>query len=156
MSCEKLAERDGEFKFLLQSFIKEHSSVNGLTNMGTVRSLYDMILDHARSFVSSKGDINKAVADKAKTNGCFHCGSKEHWQADCPKKDDQCYGKGQPAQAGVNVPQPAAKGKVKGQSKGQYKGQSGDRQAAGVPKGKGKSGRKGSGKKGGKAEKGQV
>ena len=43
LSCEKLAERDGEFKFQLQSFVKEHSSVNGLVNMDTVKSLYDMI-----------------------------------------------------------------------------------------------------------------
>ena len=66
MSCEKLAEKDGEFKFLLQSFIKEHSSVNGLVNMKTVRSLYDMILDHARSYVVAKVEVNKAAADKAR------------------------------------------------------------------------------------------
>ena len=146
-------EKDGDFKFLLQSFIKEHSSVNGLVTMDTVKSLYDMILDHARSFVSASAEVSKAAADKAKTSGCFHCGSKDHWQADCPKREDQGYGKGQPAQAGVNVPQPAAKGKVKGQAKGQWKGQSGDKQAAGVSKGKGKSGKKGSGKKGGKGGK---
>ena len=153
MSCEKLAEKDGQFKFLLQSFRREHSSVNGLVTMDTVRSLYDMILDHSRSFVSARVEVSKAVADKAKTSGCFHCGSKDHWQADCPKRDDQGYGKGQPAQAGVNVPQQAAKGKAKGQAKGQSKGQPGDKQAAGAPKGKGKSGRKGSGKKGGKGGK---
>ena len=50
MSCEKLAEKDGEFKFQLQSFIKEHSSVNGLVDKDTVKQLYGMILDQARVY----------------------------------------------------------------------------------------------------------
>ena len=62
MSCEKLAEKDSEVKFLLQSFIKEHSSVNGLVDDTTVTSLYDMILDHARAYVVVKPDVSKAVA----------------------------------------------------------------------------------------------
>ena len=64
LSCEKLCERDGEFKFQLQSFIKEHISVNGLVNMDTVKSLYDMILEHARSYITVKAETDGANADK--------------------------------------------------------------------------------------------
>ena len=136
MSCEKLAEKDGEFKFLLQSFIKEHSSVNGLVNMDIVKSLYDMILDHARSYVVVNPVVNKAVIDKTKASGCFNFGSADHWCADCPhpKKDDQNNGKGQSSKPGPSGSQPIAKGKSKGQSKGQSTGQT-----AGGAKGKGKS-----------------
>ena len=122
--------------------------MNGLVNMDTVRSLYDMILDHARSYVVVKPLVSKAVVDKTKTSGCFNCGSTDHWYADCPRKDEQYYGKGQSTKPGVNSPQQPAKGKPKGQPKGQSKGQPPDGQAAGVAKGKGKSGK--ANKKGGK------
>ena len=132
MSCEKLAEKDGEFKFLLQSFIKDHSSVNGLVDMTTVKSLYDMILDHARAYVVTKVEVKQAFVDKPK--GCFHCGSIEHWMYECPWRNDQHSGKGN-----FPPPQPPpAKGKGKGQPFGQN------------PKGKGKGGKRAGGKKGGK------
>ena len=71
MSCEKLTEKDGEFKFQLQSFIKEHSSVNGLVDMDTVKSLYDMILHHARLYLTVKAEANRATTEKPNTEGCL-------------------------------------------------------------------------------------
>ena len=61
----------GEFKFQLQSFVKEHSSVNGLVNMDTVKSLYDMILDNARSYLPGKIEQDNARVDKISTDGCI-------------------------------------------------------------------------------------
>ena len=57
----------------MQSFIKEHSSVNGLVDEKTVTSLYDMIVDHARAYTVVKPDVNKAAAviKVQKTSGCF-------------------------------------------------------------------------------------
>ena len=85
MSCEKLAEKDGEFKFQLQSFIKEHSSVNGLVDKDTVKQLYDMILDQARMYLTAKVEANKASTETPNTGGCFICGSEDHWYKMCPK-----------------------------------------------------------------------
>ena len=140
-SCEKLMEKDGEFKFQLQSFIKEHSIVNGLVNMETVKSLYDMILDHARSYLNTKAEAKRAIAGKASSDGCFLCGSKDHWYSDCPKPNEKGYGKGQQGKAGSNYQQ-SGKGKAKGQFKGQQKGQPPVKQPMGVGKGKQKVVRK--------------
>ena len=46
--CEKMCDKDPEFKFNLQTFIHKNSSVNGIVTDGTVTSFYDMILDHGR------------------------------------------------------------------------------------------------------------
>ena len=153
MSCDKLAEKDGEFKFLLQSFIKEHSSVNGLVDMKTVTSLYDMILDHARAYVVVKPEASKAVAAKTqKTSGCFNCGGMDHWAADCPKNQGQ--GKGQSSSSGANntqqsTTQKPAKGKTAtATQKGQSKGTTTTKQTATTTKGKGKGSKLG--KKGAK------
>ena len=43
MACQSLMEKDGEFKFLVQPFIKDHNSVNGLVNKKTISDLYDMV-----------------------------------------------------------------------------------------------------------------
>ena len=53
-SCGNLEEKDSELKFSLQSFIRENRSVNGLVTQQTVASLYDMILDYARTYVNER------------------------------------------------------------------------------------------------------
>ena len=61
-----MEEKDSEFKFSLQSFIRDHSSVNGLVDERTVTSVYDMILDHARMYVNVKPDVKMV---KGRTRG---------------------------------------------------------------------------------------
>ena len=124
LSCEKLCERDGEFKFQLQSFIKDHSSINGLVNMDTVKSLYDMILDHARLY-ACKTESDNAKADKISTEGWFNW----RWQSEYPQADEWKYGRGY-----------SGKGKAKGFSKGQGKFQPPADQSSGADKGKGQGG----------------
>ena len=109
----------GEFRFLVQSFIKDHSSVNGLVNKKTVEYLYDMVLDHSRSFVNVKPDA-KAISTntKKKTSGCFNCGSLDHWASECPNNNapTTSTGKGQSSGSGVNDSQ--QQGQDKRQSSG--------------------------------------
>ena len=131
VSCEKLAEKDGEFKFQLQSFVKEHSSVNGLVTMDTVKSLYDMILDNARSYLPGKIEQDNARVDKIFTDGCYLCGSLEHWRRECPQATGQ-----------------HGKGKTKSLSKGQGKGKPPGTQPLGAGKGKGQKGKRSSKGKG--------
>ena len=69
MSCEKMAEKDSEFKFHLQSFIQKNSSVNGLVTEETVKCLYEMILDHARSYLTVKTETAKALVEKQNQDG---------------------------------------------------------------------------------------
>ena len=164
MSCEKLAEKDSEFKFQLQSFIQKNSSVNGLVNEETVKSLYDMILDHARSYLTVKAEAAKALAEKQNTDGCFICGSKDHWYNDCPKAEERKGVKGQPGKGGgkyqvangagnyYQQQQQPGKGKAKGQPKGQGKGQPPAKQQGDAQKGKGKGVKKGKGKGGNKGK----
>ena len=123
VSCEKLAEKDGEFKFQLQSFVKEHSSVNGLVTMDTVKSLYDMILDNARSYLPGKIEQDNAKVDKISIDGCYICGSREHWRRECPQATGQ-----------------HGKGKTKSLSKDQGKGKPPGIQPLGAGKGKGQKG----------------
>ena len=94
--------------------------------MDTVKSLYDMILDNARSYLPGKVEPDKAKADKIFTDACYLCGSREHWRSNCPQS------KGQPG-----------KGKAKSHSKGQGKGQQLGTQPSGVAKGRGQQGKKG-------------
>ena len=131
---------------------RKNKSVNGLVNDETVKSLYDMVLDHARVYLTVKVDVVKALQEKQNTDGCFICGSKDHWYNDCPKADERRANKfpspkgGGKQQLGnyYQPPQPA-KAKAKAQPKGHPKGQLPARPPGEAQKGKGKGGKKGKG-----------
>ena len=71
-----MCDKDPEFKFNLQTFIHKNSSVNGIVTDGTVTSFYDMILDHARGYVTAQREAAKALQEKQNMDGCFGCGAK--------------------------------------------------------------------------------
>ena len=100
--------------------------------MDTVKSFYDMIFDNAKSYLPGKIEQDNARVDKISTDGCYLCGSWEHWRKDC------LQAMGQPG-----------KGKAKSHSRGQGKGQQPGIQPLGAGKGKGQRGKnstKGKGK----------
>ena len=146
MSCERLAEKDSEFKFHLQSFISKHSSVNGLVDDVTVKSLYDMILDHARAYLTVKADAVKAMQDKPGKDGCFICGSKDHWCNDCPEADDRRLGNRFPQAKGGGKQGQPAKGKARLHPKGQGRGQLPPKPQGDAQRARGKGAKKGKGK----------
>ena len=124
----------------MQSFIKDHSSVNGLVNMDTVKSLYDMILDHARQY-AYKVESDNARADKVSTEGWFHY----HWQGECPQADEWNYAR-----------KHSGKSKAKSPSKGRSKFQPLADQSSGADKGKGQGGKKKEAKRVLKVEEGAI
>ena len=54
VACQNLMDKDAQFEFIIQTFIMQHSSVNGFVDKSSVNNLYDMSLDSARSHAGTK------------------------------------------------------------------------------------------------------
>ena len=63
-ACQSLVDKDEQFGYNLRNFIMVHSSVNGLVDMQSVTSLYDIILDNSRIY-SGQNPKPKVAATNA-------------------------------------------------------------------------------------------
>ena len=63
-ACQSLVDKDEQLGYNIRNFIMVHSSVNGLVDLKSVTSFYDMILDNSRIY-SGQAPIPKAAATNA-------------------------------------------------------------------------------------------
>ena len=80
-ACQSMVEKDEQFGYNLRNFIMNHSSVNGLVDLTSVTSLYDMILDNSRIY-SGQPPTPKAAATNASEKNRTRKGKKDQGQTE--------------------------------------------------------------------------
>ena len=123
MMCQPLMEKCMEFSFTMQTYIMKHRSVNGLVKLETVDTMYELILDHARAWMTvPQQKVPKVAQTHASPKNKAKDKTRDGRQDEATDKDRQNSSSSTPAsreQATSSTDRKGQKGKSRG--KGQKK-----------------------------------
>ena len=79
-ACQNLVEKYEQFGCNIRKFIMIHSSVNGLVDINSVTSLYDMILDYSRGHSGTTPSPKVAATSVSEKNSRRHGRGRDQGQ----------------------------------------------------------------------------